>query len=357
MIWAGDFNRHHFMWDEERNHHLFTREALSQSQPLLDNITAFDLTMLLPQGTPTLEAALTKNYTQPDNVFASPDITNKLLSCDTAPALRPPYTDHIPIALTLDIAIHPAHEALRCNFRDVDWNIFRTCLKRNLNSYMLGEGELTTTEQFNIVLKSVSDAISETIKTTVPISRPTPFTKCWWSKDLAKSRRALQRLARASHRLCHIPDHPSHAEYRKVHNHYGDEIKLAKQDHWEAWLESSDPDSIWTINRFTAAGPTDGSRPRVPPLKDGNSPLAEDNEAKSAILYRAFFPASGDPPLLHAKPKYCKPAFRFMFITNAQIEAVIKRLKQLKAPGPDEAPNEVYKHCIALLLPHLGHLF
>ncbi|KAF9051259.1 Endonuclease/exonuclease/phosphatase, partial [Panaeolus papilionaceus] len=28
MMWVGDFNRHHPMWDEERNNHLFTRTNL-----------------------------------------------------------------------------------------------------------------------------------------------------------------------------------------------------------------------------------------------------------------------------------------------------------------------------------------
>ncbi|GBE89552.1 RNA-directed DNA polymerase from mobile element jockey [Sparassis crispa] len=327
------------------------------AQPLLDNIAAFDLSMLLPQGIPTLEATLTKNYTRPDNIFASTDIADRLLTCDTAPALRPPCTDHLPISLSLDVTPHPARETPRRNFREVDWEDFRTCLKGNIDSRMLGHGELTTLEQFNVVLKNLSDAISETIKATVPLSRPPPFTKRWWSQDLAKSRRAVQRLARVSYKHRNTHDHPSHAEYRKIRNRYGDEIKSAKQDHWEAWLESADPDSIWTINRFTAAGPSDGSRPRVPSLKDGNAPAAEENEAKSGILYRAFFPPPGPPPSLPATHRYPKLAFHFSPITDEQIAAAVKRLKELKVPGPDEASNEVYKHCIDLLLLHLGRLF
>lgn len=38
FIWLGDFNRHHPIWDEERNAHLFTRGALDAAQPLLDLI-------------------------------------------------------------------------------------------------------------------------------------------------------------------------------------------------------------------------------------------------------------------------------------------------------------------------------
>ncbi|GBE89399.1 hypothetical protein SCP_1600600 [Sparassis crispa] len=92
------------MWDEEWNHHLFTHEALTKVQPLLDNIIAFDLAMLLPHGILTLEVTTSKNYTRPDNVSASPDIAECLISCDTAPHLHPPHTDHFPISFELDIS-------------------------------------------------------------------------------------------------------------------------------------------------------------------------------------------------------------------------------------------------------------
>jgi hypothetical protein len=34
MFWCGDFNRHHPMWDEERNHHLFTAGATKDTEEL-----------------------------------------------------------------------------------------------------------------------------------------------------------------------------------------------------------------------------------------------------------------------------------------------------------------------------------
>ena len=43
VIWLGDFNRHHPIWDEERNSHLFIRVALEVSQPLLDLISKYNM--------------------------------------------------------------------------------------------------------------------------------------------------------------------------------------------------------------------------------------------------------------------------------------------------------------------------
>ena len=76
VIWLGDFNRHHPIWDEERNSHLFMRAALEASQPLLDLISIYNMQMVLPKNIPTLEACATKNFTRVDNVFCSVELVD-----------------------------------------------------------------------------------------------------------------------------------------------------------------------------------------------------------------------------------------------------------------------------------------
>src|SRR5882724_12508609 len=84
-IWLGDFNLHHPMWDEGRNRHLFTRENLDRSQPLINAITEFDLQMALPKDVPTLCALVTGNYMRPDNVFISSSLMGATVYCKTLP--------------------------------------------------------------------------------------------------------------------------------------------------------------------------------------------------------------------------------------------------------------------------------
>ncbi|KAJ8589707.1 hypothetical protein M405DRAFT_700139, partial [Rhizopogon salebrosus TDB-379] len=69
MIWLGDFNRHHPLWDEDRNTQLFTNQYLDAAQPLLDLIADYGMIMTLPKGLPTLQSTSSKNWTRPDNVF------------------------------------------------------------------------------------------------------------------------------------------------------------------------------------------------------------------------------------------------------------------------------------------------
>ena len=47
MIWAGDFNRHHPMWDNDNDIHLFTPQATGQAENLIELIANHDLHMAL----------------------------------------------------------------------------------------------------------------------------------------------------------------------------------------------------------------------------------------------------------------------------------------------------------------------
>ena len=47
MIWAGDFNHHHPLWDEECNAHLFTTHNLNTAQTLIDLLAYYSMTMML----------------------------------------------------------------------------------------------------------------------------------------------------------------------------------------------------------------------------------------------------------------------------------------------------------------------
>ncbi|KDQ26830.1 hypothetical protein PLEOSDRAFT_1084565 [Pleurotus ostreatus PC15] len=101
MIWAGDFNRHHPMWDEERNHHLFTPRNLEAAERLIDLADQFRMVMKLEKGVPTLQALNTKNHTRVDNIWCSEAMQGMVVRCDTEPEMRPPKTDHFPVVTEL----------------------------------------------------------------------------------------------------------------------------------------------------------------------------------------------------------------------------------------------------------------
>ena len=85
MIWVGDFNRHHPMWDELRNKHLFTTTNLEAAERLIDSTILFDMEMALPPGQATLKSFSTGNRTRTDNVFCSNQLSSAILKCKALP--------------------------------------------------------------------------------------------------------------------------------------------------------------------------------------------------------------------------------------------------------------------------------
>ena len=62
MIWAGDFNRHHPLWDDDKDTHLFTNQALRSAEGLIEQLAEHGMEMALPKGVPTLQHMRTKRY-------------------------------------------------------------------------------------------------------------------------------------------------------------------------------------------------------------------------------------------------------------------------------------------------------
>jgi hypothetical protein len=134
IILLGDFNCHHPIWEEDSNNHLFTTRALELAQPLLDIIARHSLSLALPKGVPTLEHSRTKNWTRPDNVFISDDLTPQITLCNVDAGRRPPKADHLPILTTLDLSPKLAPVKNKRNWKKADWELFRDFLSQALRN-------------------------------------------------------------------------------------------------------------------------------------------------------------------------------------------------------------------------------
>ena len=211
-IWLGDFNRHHPLWDENRNAHLFTRRNLDLTQPLLDMIGRHNMKMALPPATPTLCAQNTGNLTRVDNVFCMESLMDTLIKCDTDDAARPVKTDHFPIVTQFDIHAPQAIWKPRRNFRLTEWPEFIQTLSDDLNNIPIPT-EIHDTNTFTHRLNTLNEKIQNAINKHVKLTKPSPYSKRWWSTDLAKEKKKMLQLGGRAryHRL--VPDHPIHEEY------------------------------------------------------------------------------------------------------------------------------------------------
>ena len=138
------------------------------------------------------------------------------------------------------------------NFRKVDWPHFRTSLATCLEDIPLpnGSGDIPDIATFDDTLAQLMTALRTTINEEVPETHPPPYAKQWFSKELNDMRREVGHAARVSHKLLFDPDHPAHRSYRQLCNRYGDHIRQAKKDHWDAWISDANMKSVWTVGKY-----------------------------------------------------------------------------------------------------------
>jgi len=359
-IWVGDFNRHDPLWEHPNNAQLFTRANIDAADYLIDLLADFGMDIALEPGIPTLEHLVTKALHWVDHVFCSHDISPMFTRCEVLPHERPPKTDHFPIVSCIDLAMTRINEEPKRNFRDTDWEEFRKTLDVNLGQLRLRDP--ANIQDFDKMLTEVSDAITNTIEAHVPLRRPSPHCKRWWSKELAQARTALRTLAKKAYLVKkRFPNHPIIDEFKQARNIYVQNVKDARKQHWEDWVESTDRFTMWIINKFVTAAPSDGGSARIPTLKvkgaDGSVKEVADNAGKSQALYNSFFFPPPEDDGLDPNFIYPPPKFQFHSISDAQILRAIRKLKPYKAPGPDGISNSVFTHCADLLTPWLGKLF
>ena len=193
MIWAGDFNRHHPMWDNDNDIHLFTNQATRQAAGLIELIANYELNMTLPKGIPTLKHMVTKKYSRPNNFFITNGLTNLIMACEVVPASRPTSTDHFPIITKIQIPYQAALTPISFNFKDVDWTTFKASLHTKLNTNPTPQ-TLLNTAQIKTALDNLTKAIQTTIEETVIVLKPRPDTKRWWNKKLNVMKKKLNKL-------------------------------------------------------------------------------------------------------------------------------------------------------------------
>lgn len=350
------------MWDEPRNKHLFTGEALEKADELITLAQEHAMQMALPQGLATLQHSRSGNYSRPDNVFCTTNLLDSLIHCTTKPELRPAKVDHFPIHTTFDIAISKRTPAPLRNFRKTDWEDFNKELGASLRERP-PPTKLHSVDELTNLLRFLTDALEKTIKAKVPLIKHSDFKRRWWTPELTHARNEKKKLGRKSYDKRHLPFHPIHATFKRARNDYSQMIRDQKEKHWRTFLGNLDETTIWTANRYATNEPTDGGRTRMPKLEtlreDGTTQEHETNDEKAQVLYSTFFkPEPPDDALeIPANYRYPKPRFKFQHITSEQIHSQITKLAPYKAPGPNGIPNVVYKETATLVVPYLVVIF
>jgi hypothetical protein len=134
IIWLGDFNRHHPLWDSLEDTRLFTNEATEAAEKLIEVIADVGLELALPSGILTHEHSITKRWSRLDQVFLTDHSSETLITCTVLSEQRGINTDHLPILMELRLGVDITKVEAIPNFRNVNWEDFRSELQKQLDS-------------------------------------------------------------------------------------------------------------------------------------------------------------------------------------------------------------------------------
>lgn len=159
MLWLGDFNWHHPMWETVKNCHLNSSDE--DMRTLIKLLGDYDMELVLLPGTSTLHTAWNR-WTRPDNVWRRCGASDPVVTCGVDPSLCPPITDHMSILTEIELPIQRSTPSPTKNFHEVDWMEFSNSLKEKLNSRSPA-CQITSKQEFDSKVSILTLLIQEVI--------------------------------------------------------------------------------------------------------------------------------------------------------------------------------------------------
>ena len=258
VIWLGDFNRHHPIWEDEANERLY--EAEDYISPLINLLYKNDMLLALPKGIPTFQTSA-GNWTRPDNVWRSNTPDDPIIRCEVVPAIRPPLADHLPVIIILDLPFPRSSAPQSLNFRLGDWPTINNALNLRLTAESPAV-LIKSKEEFITKVNEVVRIISEVLEQNLEASRPSPFTHRWWTKELSDLKKSQNRLSSKAFKLRHLHDHPIHKEFKTAVSKFNKVMQETRNQDWSDWLESATQKDLYIANKYITNEPTDYSNAR-----------------------------------------------------------------------------------------------
>ena len=335
----GDFNTHHPWWDP-------LAPTSSGAQQFVEWIDQQNLSLLNSPGDPTFFRPNLERGSVIDLTLATENLANKIQDWQILPDLG---SDHFGILFTIqgttqDLVNTPI-ELGRFNTKLADWELFTSTLQNHgfdfdfpetVNSQVSFNLLQKNNELSNILDKSAEEftkAITKAAEASIPQTTPGARAKAWWNpalKDLRKDMMWKQRNISNSQIETKLL-------YLQAKNLYFQEIKKAKRDHWNQFLEKEDPQTIFKAMSYTK----DRRIERIPQIQSIRNPKLEDSfEGKCSAFRQTLFP----PPPTAPDPQwdnYRSLDWNWPTLTKVELETACSAKVKGKTPGPDSITQEI----------------
>jgi len=336
LLVLGDLNIHNHLSYPLRH---LSHQEISYSTPYFEKAAESGFALLNPPGEYTRLPLVGKARPSViDLAFANPPLLPLVKSWEVS--LPSTGSHHVPITITL-AAPSLNQKPPRPRWADTDWETLDQIIK---GFKVPVAPSCPTPPQLDECMSESLNRLISLLKEHTPLSRPSYYSKPWWTPHLTVLRREYHKAARVArkHDTPHMREvaGTSKAGYFKA-------IKAAKNKHWSSFLLAATPQTLWTAKRFAYRR----AQPRFPSLPGAETPQQMNN-----VLLDHFFPPKepfSPPPRL--RPNRSAPP-----LTTEEIAAALSKCSPTSAPGPDGIPystwNQVNKINPSILLSLLAPL-
>jgi len=333
IIIAGDFNRHHPMWGGNNIPPRFIEHA----SDLITFFQTHNLSSCLPRGTATYWALNNpgQNSTIDQTVTDRPDLLIKcqLYHENYGSDHRATYSEW-----NLQAQSRPSLKARKLYDR-ADWARIGEEVTRQMSPWK----EIKTRPTLDRVVESLTAATAQAVDRFTPNTRPTPYSKRWFTPDLKVQQTEVNQLRRRWQASCaelgrdHANTTAAFQAMQKKRRLWTRTIEKAKASHWRQFLDEAGEGKLWKAATYMKPREAWGC---TPALRVGSEELTENKDKAQAFL-EAFFPAMNTPdPSPPAAPETELP---WHPITELEIERSLKTAKGTTAPGEDNLPMLIWK--------------
>ena len=280
LLVVGDLNIHNPLSDPLRS---CSPREIGSSTPYFEKAAEAGFALLNPPGEYTRFPLIGKARPSViDLAFANPLLLPLVKSWEIS--LPSTGSDHVPITINLSPpTLVPSPRRRR--WADTDWDTLSPLVK---DFRIPPAPTCPSPEDLDKWLAGSLDRLTALLKEHTPVSRPSHYSKPWWSPHLTTLRREFHKASRMArkHGTPALQDvaSTSKAGYFKV-------IKTAKNKHWSSFLLDATLQTLWTAKKFAYGR----APPRFPSL-----PGAETPQQMNKVLLDHFFPPKEpfSPPLL-----------------------------------------------------------
>ncbi|EED18994.1 reverse transcriptase, putative [Talaromyces stipitatus ATCC 10500] len=328
-IVLGDFNRHHPLWAGPRYRHVD-----EEATELINLMDEHGLEQLLPPGTITYERVNAKSTI--DLVWASHNLANRVVSCDTKPEWW--YgADHVPISTQFDLTAIRVPPLVRKQWNATDWDLFL----KLMDIYNWHPRELNDNEAINEAIRYLVEAINQAAEQATPTKQISIYSRAGYTPEMAKLKHHVSRCRRHARRINTDQAWEDYAEARKEMKRRTNE--LARDLHRQRIEQATESiDGFWRIARWVR----NRGKPRAtftPTLHYNNTSYTAPKE-KAALFREVLHPEPPEADLSDIGPQYRYPKpYTMPPITLDEVRMAVTNVKPDKAPGQMESPIWSYK--------------